>query len=686
MRGAAVAGGAAKPTLGLLEWFRPGEHERAEAAIEAAHRLGIRHLRTGVSWAEYCAEGGEAWYDWLLPRLGRELDLLPCFTYTPPSLGVAPSSAAPPRDPKAYADFLDVMLTRYGGHFSHVELWNEPNNLNDWDWRLDPDWRIFADMMVMAGHWVRRRGWRTVLGGMCPFDPNWLAGMAERRVLHEMDVIGLHGFPGTWDSPRTGWPGWVGLVDQTRAVLDHYCLKPEIWITECGYSTWRHDEARQIDAFLEVLEAPVGRVYWYGLQDLHPAESSQDGFHFDERHYHLGVFDASHRPKLLARGLEAGGADALRGLQSVWAGAPRLVKPDHHPVVITGGAGFLGANLADRLAGEGRTVLLVDGLKRPGVEKNLEWLLARHGERIQLEVADIRDPYLWRDRLAGAEAVFHFAAQVAVTSSLDHPREDFDTNASGTLNLLEALRSLPAPPPLFFASTNKVYGDLADIEFSRKGEQWMPTDPQLGARGIDETRPLDLHSPYGCSKGAADQYVLDYARMFGLPATVLRMSCLYGPRQFGTEDQGWVAHFLISALRGAPVSIYGDGRQVRDVLHVEDAVEAYLAAWREIHAVSGRAFNLGGGPENAVSLHQVLGAIERLTGRSMALSYAPTRPGDQVWYVSDTSRFADATGWQPRRPWIDGLAHLHEWAAEFFGAAPRTEHETEGRLSACASP
>lgn len=675
------------PTVGLLEWFRPGEHERVEAAIAATHRLGIRHVRTGVSWADCLAEGGEAWYDWLLPLLGREFDLLPCFTYTPPSLGIAHSSAAPPREPKAYADFLDVMLTRHGKQFSHVELWNEPNNLNDWDWRLDPEWQIFADTMVMAGHWVRRRGWRTVLGGMCPFDPNWLATMAQRRVLHEMDVIGLHGFPETWDSDRTGWPGWGGLVAAARDVLNHYELDPELWITECGYSTWRHDEARQVDSFLDVLDAPVDRVYWYALQDLDPALPSQEGFHFDERHYHLGLLDAGGRSKLLGRSLEAGGVEAARSLQTLWSSpAPAVISPDRHPVLVSGGAGFLGANLADRLAGEGRNVLLVDGLRRPGVEKNLAWLRERHGDRIAVRLADIRDPYIWQDLLPGSEAVFHFAAQVAVTSSLDRPREDFEVNAGGTLNLLEGLRTLKQPPPLFFASTNKVYGDLADVNFALEGEQWVPADHRLGALGIDERRPLDLHSPYGCSKGAADQYVLDYARMFGLPTTVLRMSCLYGPRQFGTEDQGWVAHFLISALKGTGISIYGDGCQVRDVLHVDDAVDAYLAAWREFDAVNGRAFNLGGGPENAVSLHQVVAAIERLTGKPLPLSYAPARPGDQVWYVSDTTRFREATGWEPRRPWRQGLAHLHEWAAEFFAPALRTAAIAERRATACALP
>ncbi len=257
--------------------------------------------------------------------------------------------------------------------------------------------------------------------------------------------------------------------------------------------------------------------------------------------------------------------------------APSLLRKSPY-VLITGGAGFIGANLADRLAQSGRQVLLFDCLAREHVADNIEWLRGRHGPRIATEIADVRDFDSVRRAVRGAATVYHLAAQVAVTCSIDDPLADFEVNARGTLNVLEAIRACPEPPPLVFTSTNKVYGvACSTAELKDNGRRYVPSRPDL-AQGFSERQPLDLQSPYGCSKGAADQYVLDYARVFGIPAVVFRMSCIYGPRQFGTEDQGWVAHFLRSALAGTPITIYGTGRQVRDVLFVGDLVEAFLAA------------------------------------------------------------------------------------------------------------
>lgn len=330
-------------------------------------------------------------------------------------------------------------------------------------------------------------------------------------------------------------------------------------------------------------------------------------------------------------------------------------------VLVTGGAGFIGSNLADRLAGMGHQVRVFDLLARPGVEANLEWLERRHGARIVPIVADVRDRAAIERATQGVAAVFHLAAQVAVTTSLDDPELDFDVNLRGTLNVLEALRRRPAPPPLVFASTNKVYGALADIPLARDGDAYLPIDAELRGHGIDEARPLSFYTPYGCSKGAADQYVLDYARSFGVPSCVLRMSCIYGPRQRGTEDQGWLAHFLYSALAGRPISIYGDGRQVRDVLYVDDAVDAYLGAWAKMGAVSGQAFNLGGGPANAVTLLQVLAEIAEITGRTPDLRFSEWRPGDQRYFVADARRARAALGTGPAVPWQDGLRRLAAW-------------------------
>lgn len=330
-------------------------------------------------------------------------------------------------------------------------------------------------------------------------------------------------------------------------------------------------------------------------------------------------------------------------------------------VLITGGSGFIGANLAHRLLSQGERVLLYDNLSREGVEQNHEWLRERHGEAVQLIVDDTRNFEALQRAVRQASAVYHFAAQVAVTTSLDDPRHDFEVNALGTLNLLQALRSLKSPPPLLYTSTNKVYGSLSQVPLREAASRYEPADGQLRSRGIDETQPLEFYSPYGCSKGTADQYVIDHARLFGLPAVVFRMSCIYGPHQFGTEDQGWVAHFLIQALEGRSLTIYGDGKQVRDILFVEDLVEALLLARAHAPRLAGNAFNIGGGPANTVSLIELMSRLEELEPRSLMVDRQPWRPGDQRYYVSDTAKFRAATGWSPRVGVAEGLKRLHTW-------------------------
>ncbi len=340
-----------------------------------------------------------------------------------------------------------------------------------------------------------------------------------------------------------------------------------------------------------------------------------------------------------------------------------MTRPDDgRPILITGGAGFIGSNLADRLAGLGCDVLVLDTLARPGVELNLKWLLLRHRSRIRHLSTDIRDAVSVANALDGVDVVFHLAAQVAVTTSLVDPREDFDVNVRGTLNVLDAVRTSGQRIPVIFASTNKVYGDLGDVPIVRRGDRYEP-EGLFAGRGIGEARALDFHTPYGCSKGAADQYVLDYARSFGIPSVVFRMSCIYGRRQMGTEDQGWVAHFLIRALEGEPITIYGDGRQVRDVLDVGDAVDAYLRALDRIDRVAGSAFNLGGGPANAISLLQLIDEIAAITGRRMRLQFEDWRRGDQRWYVSDASKARAALDLKESLAWRDGVLRLAEWLA-----------------------
>lgn len=329
--------------------------------------------------------------------------------------------------------------------------------------------------------------------------------------------------------------------------------------------------------------------------------------------------------------------------------------------LITGGAGFVATNVADRLLREGWRVRLFDNLSRAGVVQNVEWLKAQHGGDVELSFGDIRDAAAVRTAVAGVSRVFHFAAQVAVTTSLVDPISDFEVNARGTLNLLEAIRALESRPSLLFTSTNKVYGNLDHLNLRTRGRRYEPADAAIARRGISEACPLDFHSPYGCSKGAAEQYVLDYARTFEVPATVFRMSCIYGPHQFGTEDQGWVAHFLIQALQRRALTLYGDGLQVRDILFVEDLVDAMLRAHDAIDDISGEAFNIGGGRANTVSLLELIDLIGNLVGERPVYSMEPWRTADQRYYVSDTTRFSRATGWAPRVSVNEGLERLAAW-------------------------
>jgi len=340
---------------------------------------------------------------------------------------------------------------------------------------------------------------------------------------------------------------------------------------------------------------------------------------------------------------------------------------DNSPILITGGCGFIGCNLADRLAEGGRRVLILDNLARAGVRENAQWLKSRHGDCVNIVVGDVRDPMTVIELVRKAGAVLHLAAQVAVTNSLENPLDDFEINARGTLNVLEAVRLHNPSAAVLFASTNKVYGRLIDDrKIRRSGLRYVPSDPGLH-KGVSESALLDFYSPYGCSKGTADQYARDYARVFGLRTAVMRMSCIYGPRQFGNEDQGWIAHFLLSALRGEPLTIYGDGHQVRDALFVSDAADAWIGVLQNIDSVRGRAFNLGGGLSNSVSLLELIELVARLTGNQVSYNFADWRPGDQPWYVTDTEALRSAVGWEPKTTLVDGMALLQEWLESRFG-------------------
>ncbi len=337
----------------------------------------------------------------------------------------------------------------------------------------------------------------------------------------------------------------------------------------------------------------------------------------------------------------------------------------NHTTLITGGAGFIGTNLADALLSEGKSVIIYDNLSRSGVEKNLNWLREKHKSNLRIEIADIRDQPALTEAVNAADAVYHFAAQVAVTTSCTDPLMDFEVNARGTINLLEAIRQSEKQPPLVFTSTNKVYGDLEDLKVILKGDRYEPEDAVIAASGVSENRSIDFHSPYGCSKGAADAYILDYARTYGLKAVVFRMSCIYGPHQFGTEDQGWIAHFLISALEGKPLTIYGDGKQVRDILYVEDLVRAMKIAQEQMGTLTGKAFNIGGGVNNTISLLELLKLIEQMHGESLDVDFGDWRPGDQRYYVSDIRKFSQSGSWNPQVTAKQGIESLYHWLVAF---------------------
>ena len=674
-RGAKVGSGKQRtPSVGIVEWFRPGEYERVETVLADLRALGVRELRTGICWADWYASEGDGWYAWLLPRLAQDLNILPCFLYTPAPLGIVPKFSSPPQTPKAYADFIDVMITRFGQYFEWIEFWNQPNSLNEWDARIDPNWQIFSEMIGGAAYWARKRGKKTVLPGTWPVDLGWLELMHERGVMKYIDAVGMHGFPGT---SEFAWRGWEKEVSDMRARLARLGLSKELWITQTGFSTWRGEERAQVRAFMDAAEAPVERMYWQAVHDRNPAAGSGDSFHSDERDYHYGLKRGDGSPKLLFRLWSEGGMEAVREAArrnpSKGVGGHRRGH-----VLITGGAGFIGTNLADRLLSSGRQVLIYDDLSRPGSERNIAWLREAHADRLQVEIADIRNRETLRTAVASAEQVFHFAAQVAVTTSLTDPLHDFEVNVGGTVNLLEEIRRRDNPPPLLFTSTNKVYGELPNLALAKNCTRYQPLDAALRT-GISEERPLDFHSPYGCSKGAADQYVLDYARTFGLPAVVFRMSCIYGLHQMGNEDQGWVAHFLIRAIEGKPITVYGDGMQVRDVLFADDLVDAFLLAQANVHTLSGQAFNIGGGLGNTISLLELLDLIERVRGEKPNIRLKEWRPGDQRYYVSDTRKFKAATGWAPKTNAREGIERLLQWLLESRGLpAPHELVSKEG--------
>lgn len=329
-------------------------------------------------------------------------------------------------------------------------------------------------------------------------------------------------------------------------------------------------------------------------------------------------------------------------------------------ILITGGAGFIGANLAARLLAAGHEITIFDNLSRSGAARNLAWLRQEFGSpNLRLVQADVTDYAALQTAAAGAQRVYHLAGQVAVTTSVADPRQDFLDNALGTFNALEAARTAGDDPVFIYASTNKVYGGMEALKIVEKDGRYAYADYP---RGIPESAPLDFHSPYGCSKGAGDQYARDYHRIYGLRTVVFRQSCIYGYRQFGIEDQGWVAWFMIAALKNRPITIYGDGKQVRDVLFIDDLLDAYDAAVNQIAAAAGQIYNVGGGPANTMAIWSEFGPIlEQLLGRPIPVRYEEWRPGDQKVYISAIDKIGRELGWAPKVSVREGLSRLYTW-------------------------
>lgn len=342
-------------------------------------------------------------------------------------------------------------------------------------------------------------------------------------------------------------------------------------------------------------------------------------------------------------------------------------------VLITGGAGFIGSNLAERLLGSREiNVRIFDNLSRTGVKGNLAWLKDKSCGNLEVIEGDVRNPEAVRKAMEGVTDVFHFAAQVAVTTSVENPALDFEVNAAGTFNVLDAARRSKHRPFFLYTSTNKVYGALESVPVVPETTHYRAK--AAGFKGVNESEKLDFHSPYGCSKGTADQYVRDFARIYGLPTVVFRMSCIAGPRQFGNEDQGWVAHFLYSVLAEKRITIYGDGLQVRDVLHVHDLIDAMLKVREQERITRGQIYNLGGGPQRAFSVLEMLRAIENVTGKTARIDYREVRPGDQPLYISDTAKLERDTGWRARRDIGTILSDIREfWRDNNKATEPRLQ-------------
>lgn len=606
-------------TVGVLEWFCPGEHERVETVLSTLDRIGVRHLRTGISWADYYSEGGPGWYDWCIPRLAREVELLPCFLYTPPSLGIVPATSAPPRDSRAFADFLDGMLTKYGTHFEYIELWNEPNNPSEWDWTLDPAWIRFCEMIGAAAYWAKHRGWKTVLGGMAPVDPEWLRMMCQRGVIEHIDVVGLHGFPGVWEP---SWHGWGHLFGKVRKVLDAAGLERDLWITETGYSTWKWDEMRQVHAYQTAADAGARRIYWYAAQDLHPQRPTIDGFHEDEREYHFGLLDTAGHPKLLHRLLEIDGTYSVQQFINVVHQPGSPVRTGRRALV-TGGAGFIGHHLVHALVNDQWNVRIVDKLSARGALARALDLKDEYGDRVELWPVDVREPFIFGRALEGIDVVFHLAANATPGIDLEAV---YDVNTRATVALTEAIRNAAPSPDLVLVST------CAPLAVESGDTRWT--------------------SAYRCAKHAADEWVLAEAQRLEIRAAVIRFDTVYGSCQYEFGDVQWLRELALGSIEPEPS--LKDKAARRAVLHVSDAVDVLIAAAENLASLRPQAWNIGGYSAPAARWRACIAPAPGCAAERNLTQ------GEPFTLTPETRRFQSITPW---RPTVALDESLRDWVA-----------------------
>lgn len=641
--------GAAWHLQGISGWLQPGAYGAAEQFLDESRALRAQYLRLAITVGQWDRREGRVWIRWLAKAASSFEFTLALYRHVPTA-----APALPPvriGEAAAYRRIIEELGEELATRCAWLEL-ADPLGPPVWPDASSACGALFDALRLPSGL-------RWCLGGL-PLDSAWVNTARANGVLRSAAALAFsHWSPDQDVEPLVAAVGDAAGAQQARA----------LWLTPIRLPAKAVEAGRLgacIGACVELLESAADRFYF----PLRPALTPQ---------HHAPGDPAAGAEALAARLLRDGGGAALRGLHERLEVGRRARVTDHDLVI--GGAGFVGCNMAARLAASGRNVLVLDNLSRAGTEHNLSWLSRRFPHQIRALIADIRDEEAVDYAVERAQRVFHFAAQVAVTTSLTYPRHDHQVNATGTLNVLEALRRRREPPPLLFTSTNKVYGELADIALQLTASGYQPLDPAIRATGIDERRPLALCSPYGCSKGAADQYVLDYARSYGLPAVVFRMSCIYGPRQFGNEDQGWVAHFVRQTLAGGEITLYGDGHQIRDVLFVDDLVEAALRVLERLPTTAGEVFNIGGGAGQVLSLNGLLQLLGRLHGTTPAIHLEDWRPSDQRYYVSDSAKLYRTTGWRPEVSVEQGVYRLYEWMRAQVRSAGPPPDPAQGRVA-----